>query len=149
MNLSIFPHPDIFFPALEMVPLGEAALLPPLAQLSPVLSLCPCSFADYGCMLEIRQVELLADGRSLVDTIGRQRFRVLSRGHRDGYHTADIEYLEDRKVRAGLGRTLGCRGTEPPCRHPCPSCLCAGVRGGAAGAAVPAREHLSPGPAVL
>ncbi|XP_014731514.1 PREDICTED: LON peptidase N-terminal domain and RING finger protein 1-like isoform X1 [Sturnus vulgaris] len=56
------------------------------------------SFADYGCMLEIRQVELLADGRSLVDTIGRQRFRVLSRGHRDGYHTADIEYLEDKKV---------------------------------------------------
>ncbi|NXS23667.1 LONF3 protein, partial [Mystacornis crossleyi] len=57
------------------------------------------SFADYGCMLEIRQVELLADGRSLVDTIGRQRFRVLSRGHRDGYHTADVEYLEDKKVR--------------------------------------------------
>uniref|UniRef100_A0A8C5UDS5 LON peptidase N-terminal domain and ring finger 1 n=1 Tax=Malurus cyaneus samueli TaxID=2593467 RepID=A0A8C5UDS5_9PASS len=56
------------------------------------------SFADYGCMLEIRQVELLADGRSLVDTIGRQRFRVLRRGHRDGYHTADIEYLEDKKV---------------------------------------------------
>uniref|UniRef100_A0A8C4UVZ3 LON peptidase N-terminal domain and RING finger protein 1 n=1 Tax=Falco tinnunculus TaxID=100819 RepID=A0A8C4UVZ3_FALTI len=56
------------------------------------------SFADYGCMLEIRQIELLADGRSLVDTIGRRRFRVLSRGHRDGYNTADIEYLEDKKV---------------------------------------------------
>ncbi|NWZ35125.1 LONF1 protein, partial [Brachypodius atriceps] len=56
------------------------------------------SFADYGCMLEIRQVEVLADGRSLVDAIGRQRFRVLSRGQRDGYHTADIEFLEDKKV---------------------------------------------------
>ncbi|XP_009979077.1 PREDICTED: LON peptidase N-terminal domain and RING finger protein 1-like, partial [Tauraco erythrolophus] len=56
------------------------------------------SFADYGCMLEIRQIELLADGRSLVDTIGTRRFRVLTRGHRDGYHTADIEYLEDKKV---------------------------------------------------
>lgn len=66
-------------------------------------------------------MELLADGRSLVDTIGRQRFRVLSRGHRDGYHTADIEYLEDRKVRAGLGRMLGCSGTEPPREHLCPS----------------------------
>uniref|UniRef100_A0A8D0EX83 Lon N-terminal domain-containing protein n=1 Tax=Strix occidentalis caurina TaxID=311401 RepID=A0A8D0EX83_STROC len=62
------------------------------------------NFADYGCMLEIRQIELLADGRSLVDTIGRRRFRVLSRGHRDGYHTADIEYLEDKKVRAGPGQ---------------------------------------------
>lgn len=89
-------------------------------------------------MLEIRQVELLADGRSLVDTIGRQRFRVLSRGHRDGYHTADIEYLEDKKVRAGLGQILGCSGTEPPHGHLCLSCLHSGVRGGAAGAAVPA-----------
>ncbi|XP_038042522.2 LON peptidase N-terminal domain and RING finger protein 1 [Anas platyrhynchos] len=56
------------------------------------------SFADYGCMLEIRQLELLADGRSLVDTVGGRRFRVLRRGHRDGYNTADIEYLEDKKV---------------------------------------------------
>ncbi|NWX86576.1 LONF1 protein, partial [Nothoprocta ornata] len=56
------------------------------------------SFADYGCMLEIQQIEFLADGRSLVDTIGRRRFRVLRRGHRDGYDTADIEYLEDKKV---------------------------------------------------
>ncbi|NWY75106.1 LONF1 protein, partial [Erithacus rubecula] len=66
------------------------------------------SFADYGCMLEIRQVELLADGRSLVDTIGRQRFRVLSRGHRDGYHTADIEYLEDKKVSGEELQELQC-----------------------------------------
>ncbi|XP_064376970.1 LON peptidase N-terminal domain and RING finger protein 1-like isoform X2 [Dromaius novaehollandiae] len=56
------------------------------------------SFSDYGCMLEIQQIEFLADGRSLVDTIGRRRFRVLRRGHRDGYNTADIEYLEDKKV---------------------------------------------------
>nr|XP_006138371.1 LON peptidase N-terminal domain and RING finger protein 1-like [Pelodiscus sinensis] len=56
------------------------------------------SFADYGCMLEIQRMEFLPDGRSLVDTIGRRRFRVLRRGHRDGYNTADIEYLEDEKV---------------------------------------------------
>uniref|UniRef100_A0A8C8RED2 LON peptidase N-terminal domain and ring finger 1 n=1 Tax=Pelusios castaneus TaxID=367368 RepID=A0A8C8RED2_9SAUR len=56
------------------------------------------SFTDYGCMLEIQQMEFLADGRSLVDTVGRRRFRVLRRGHRDGYNTADIEYLEDEKV---------------------------------------------------
>uniref|UniRef100_A0A672U3P7 LON peptidase N-terminal domain and ring finger 1 n=1 Tax=Strigops habroptila TaxID=2489341 RepID=A0A672U3P7_STRHB len=72
------------------------------------------SFADYGCMLEIRQIELLADGRSLVDTIGRRRFRVLSRGHRDGYNTADIEYLEDRKVRAGPGQKLPLLGQSLP-----------------------------------
>uniref|UniRef100_A0A7M4F633 LON peptidase N-terminal domain and ring finger 1 n=1 Tax=Crocodylus porosus TaxID=8502 RepID=A0A7M4F633_CROPO len=56
-------------------------------------------FADYGCMLEIQRVEFLADGRSLVSTVGQRRFRVLRRGHRDGYNTADIEYLEDEKVK--------------------------------------------------
>lgn len=55
-------------------------------------------FADYGCMLEILDLDLLADGRSYVDTVGGSRFRVLKRGQRDGYHTADIEYLEDHKV---------------------------------------------------
>ncbi|XP_072295916.1 LON peptidase N-terminal domain and RING finger protein 1 [Eucyclogobius newberryi] len=55
-------------------------------------------FADYGCMLEIHSLELLADGRSYVDTVGVSRFRVLKRSQRDGYHTADIEYLEDQRV---------------------------------------------------
>ncbi|XP_051715984.1 LON peptidase N-terminal domain and RING finger protein 1 [Ctenopharyngodon idella] len=55
-------------------------------------------FADYGCMLDILDLDLLPDGRSYVDTVGGSRFRVLRRGQRDGYHTADIEYLEDHKV---------------------------------------------------
>uniref|UniRef100_A0A668AW30 Si:ch1073-440b2.1 n=1 Tax=Myripristis murdjan TaxID=586833 RepID=A0A668AW30_9TELE len=55
-------------------------------------------FADYGCMLEVRDVKFFPDGRSVVDTIGVSRFRVLSHGQRDGYNTAKIEYLEDRKV---------------------------------------------------
>ncbi|KAF7249536.1 LON peptidase N-terminal domain and RING finger protein 1, partial [Varanus komodoensis] len=60
-------------------------------------SLESASFADYGCVLEIQKIAFLPDGRSLVDTIGKRRFRVMSRGHRDGYNTADIEYLEDEK----------------------------------------------------
>ncbi|XP_051876774.1 LON peptidase N-terminal domain and RING finger protein 3-like isoform X2 [Pristis pectinata] len=55
-------------------------------------------FADYGCMLEVRSVELFADGRSVVDTIGRRRFKVLRHSEKDGYSTADIEYLEDGKM---------------------------------------------------
>ena len=55
------------------------------------------SFADYGCMLQIRNVHFLPDGRSVV-TIGGKWFRVLKRGMKDGYCTADIEYLEDNKV---------------------------------------------------
>lgn len=55
-------------------------------------------FADYGCMLEILDQNVLPDGRSYVETRGGSRFRVLRRGQRDGYHTADIEYLQDHKV---------------------------------------------------
>ncbi|XP_040201043.1 LON peptidase N-terminal domain and RING finger protein 1-like isoform X3 [Rana temporaria] len=56
------------------------------------------SFADYGCMLEILHLDYLPDGRSLVETIGKRRFRVLQRGQLDGYHKAEIEYLSDMKV---------------------------------------------------
>lgn len=81
-------------------------------------------FADYGCMLQVRarvcrrcflvvlswrrvlifgsfqvrDVKFFPDGRSVVDTIGVSRFKVLSHGQRDGYHTAKIEYLEDKRV---------------------------------------------------
>lgn len=50
-------------------------------------------------MLFIRSVHFLPDGRSVVDTIGGKRFRVLSRGMKDGYSTADIEHLEDTRVK--------------------------------------------------
>ncbi|KAM7419258.1 hypothetical protein PAMA_016393 [Pampus argenteus] len=55
-------------------------------------------FVDYGCMLIIRSVHFLPDGRSVVDTIGGKRFRVLSRGMKDGYSIADIEHLEDTRA---------------------------------------------------
>ncbi|XP_066437863.1 LON peptidase N-terminal domain and RING finger protein 3 [Eleutherodactylus coqui] len=55
-------------------------------------------FADYGCMLEIRNVEFFSDGRSVVDSIGKRRFKVIRHSQRDGYNTADIEYIEDEKV---------------------------------------------------
>ncbi|XP_069825197.1 LON peptidase N-terminal domain and RING finger protein 1-like isoform X2 [Dendropsophus ebraccatus] len=56
------------------------------------------SFADYGCMLEIQHLDYLPDGRSLVETMGRRRFRVLQRGLLDGYHIAEIEYLVDKRL---------------------------------------------------
>nr|XP_040041562.1 LON peptidase N-terminal domain and ring finger 1, like isoform X1 [Gasterosteus aculeatus aculeatus] len=55
-------------------------------------------FVDYGCMLTIRSVHFLPDGRSVVDTIGGKRFRVVSRGMKDGYSIANIEYLGDTRV---------------------------------------------------
>ncbi|XP_072318044.1 LON peptidase N-terminal domain and RING finger protein 3-like [Eucyclogobius newberryi] len=55
-------------------------------------------FADFGCLLEIRDVKFFSDGRSVVNTVGMRRFRVVQHRERDGYNTADIEYLEDLKV---------------------------------------------------
>ncbi|KAL8606237.1 hypothetical protein ACOMHN_012869 [Nucella lapillus] len=55
-------------------------------------------FSDHGCMLEVRDVQFFPDGRSLVDTIGGRRFRVLSRGKRDGYNTAKVEFLKDDPI---------------------------------------------------
>ncbi|KAI3351997.1 hypothetical protein L3Q82_020825 [Scortum barcoo] len=63
-------------------------------------------FADYGCLLEIRDVKFFSDGRSVVDTIGRRRFKVVQHSERDGYNTADIEYLEDVKVEGVAEREL-------------------------------------------
>uniref|UniRef100_A0A3P8TCP3 LON peptidase N-terminal domain and ring finger 3 n=1 Tax=Amphiprion percula TaxID=161767 RepID=A0A3P8TCP3_AMPPE len=63
-------------------------------------------FVDYGCLLEIRDVKFFSDGRSVVDTIGRRRFKVMQHSERDGYNTADIEYLEDVKVEGVAEREL-------------------------------------------
>lgn len=65
-------------------------------------------FADYGCLLEIRDVKFFSDGRSVVDTIGRRRFKVIQHNERDGYNTADIEYLEDVKVEGAAEKELQC-----------------------------------------
>ncbi|XP_059845232.1 LON peptidase N-terminal domain and ring finger 1, like isoform X1 [Hypanus sabinus] len=61
-------------------------------------------FTDYGCMLHIRSIHFLPDGRSVVDTVGGSCFKVLERGQKDGYYTANIEYLKDVKV---TGEELG------------------------------------------
>lgn len=50
---------------------------------------------DYGTMLAIRNVQMLPDGRSLVETWGTWRFRVMERGTLDGYMVARIERIED------------------------------------------------------
>ena len=46
---------------------------------------------DYGTMLEIKSVQMLPDGRSMVETIGTHRFRIMETGTLDGYMVARIE----------------------------------------------------------
>jgi len=48
-------------------------------------------------MLEINDLKFFDDGRSVVDTVGERRFRVLSRSMRDGYNIAKVAFLEDKK----------------------------------------------------
>ncbi|XP_029050675.1 LON peptidase N-terminal domain and RING finger protein 3 [Osmia bicornis bicornis] len=55
-------------------------------------------YAEYGTMLEIRDRVLLKDGCSILSTVGGRRFRVLSGGERDGYDTAQVEFLRDTMV---------------------------------------------------
>lgn len=46
---------------------------------------------EYGTMLEIRSVQMLPDGRSMVETWGTHRFRLLESGTLDGYMVGRIE----------------------------------------------------------
>ncbi|EKM59081.1 uncharacterized protein PHACADRAFT_87866 [Phanerochaete carnosa HHB-10118-sp] len=50
---------------------------------------------DYGTMLEIRNVQMLPDGRSIVETWGTYRFRIMERGVLDGYTVGRVERVED------------------------------------------------------
>ena len=42
-----------------------------------------------------KDVSYFPDGRSVVNTMGGRRFRVVSRGMRDGYNTAKVEIIHD------------------------------------------------------
>jgi len=55
-------------------------------------------FSDYGTMLEIRDIQYFPDGRSVVDTMGGRRFKVINRGMKDGYDVASVEFLKDCPV---------------------------------------------------
>ncbi|KAF6762133.1 PUA-like domain-containing protein [Ephemerocybe angulata] len=55
----------------------------------------PSPLQDFGTMLEITSVKMLDDGRSLVQTEGTFRFRVVARGSLDGYTVAKIDRIDD------------------------------------------------------
>ena len=49
-------------------------------------------------MLEICDIKFFPDGRSVVDTVGGRRFRVISKSMKEGYHIARVEFLDEVKV---------------------------------------------------
>lgn len=52
--------------------------------------------SQYGTMLELRRVEILRDGRSIIEAFGTYKFRILERGTLDGYTVARIEQYVNR-----------------------------------------------------
>lgn len=55
-------------------------------------------YAEYGTMLDIRDCVQLGDGCSILSTLGTKRFRVLCRSEKDGYDTANIEFIKDEPI---------------------------------------------------
>ncbi|CAE7111828.1 unnamed protein product [Rhizoctonia solani] len=69
---------------------------------------------DYGTMLEIKNVQMLSDGRSMVETYGTFRFRILERGTLDGYLVGRTERIDDYppEVEAEIERIAMMNPTE-------------------------------------
>lgn len=51
--------------------------------------------AEYGTMLRVVDLRLQDDGRSVVETVGTTRFRILEHGQLDGYMVGRVERVED------------------------------------------------------
>jgi Lon protease-like protein len=52
-------------------------------------------FMQYGTLLHIQNIEIFADGRSLIETKGVSRFKVLETAMRDGYLVGRIQRVDD------------------------------------------------------
>ena len=52
-------------------------------------------FMEYGTLLHINSMQLMPDGRSLIETRGLSRFRVKDWGQLDGYIVGNIERIDD------------------------------------------------------
>lgn len=57
-------------------------------------------FMQYGTLLNIINVEMMPDGRSLIETRGISRFRVKDWGMLDGYIVGDVERIDDISLAA-------------------------------------------------
>ncbi|KAI1274809.1 ATP-dependent protease La domain-containing protein [Xylaria sp. FL0933] len=52
-------------------------------------------FMELGVLLRIVNIEFFPDGRSLLETVGVSRFRIIRHGYLDGYVVANIERVDD------------------------------------------------------
>lgn len=52
-------------------------------------------FVLYGTLLHINNMQIIPDGRSLLETMGVSRFKVKSWSTKDGYMVGDVERIDD------------------------------------------------------
>lgn len=71
---------------------------------------------QYGTMLELKSVQMIPDGRSIVHCVGTWRFRTLEKGMLDGYVVARVERVEDydEEVEREVDRAHGVRDDDAP-----------------------------------
>ena len=62
---------------------------------TPQGDLGPTHFMLYGTLLHINNMQMIPDGRSLLETLGVSRFKVKSWGTLDGYIIGNIERIDD------------------------------------------------------
>ncbi|KAI9885800.1 MAG: 54S ribosomal protein L23, mitochondrial [Watsoniomyces obsoletus] len=55
-------------------------------------------FMEYGTLLYIANMQILPDGRSLIESVGVSRFRIKDWGMRDGYMVAHVSRVDDMPV---------------------------------------------------
>lgn len=71
-------------------------------------------FMQYGTALYISRVEIFPDGRSLIETHGMYRFKVLEGSMLDGYHIARVQRIEDMPLaEEEAAEALETAGPEP------------------------------------
>ena len=74
---------------------GQFGMLPYNRYRQPQGDLGQTEFLHYGTMLRILNAQTFPDGRSLIETVGVGRFRVLAHGSIDGYTVGRVEKVED------------------------------------------------------
>ncbi|KAL9655134.1 hypothetical protein ABK040_008912 [Willaertia magna] len=54
--------------------------------------------AKYGCIAKITNFKLLPDGRSIIETVGTDRFKILEKWETDGYICAKVQIIKDKTL---------------------------------------------------
>lgn len=68
------------------------------AQGHPQGPLGRSEYLQYGTALYVQRTQQFGDGRSLLETVGMYRFKVLEGSMMDGYHIGRIERIEDQPL---------------------------------------------------